>query len=47
MANLVEWIVLAVLLSGAVAVVSGYAWRLHRLKNELRRRRELDERQTS
>ncbi|MGY6627835.1 MAG: hypothetical protein ACXIVL_04915 [Oceanicaulis sp.] len=47
MDNLVEWIVLAVLLSGAVAVVSGYAWRLYRLKTELRRRRELDERQTT
>ncbi|WP_199200427.1 hypothetical protein [Alkalicaulis satelles] len=38
MNNLVEWIMLAVLLSFAVAVVSGYAWRLHRLKLELRRR---------
>lgn len=44
MDNLVEWIVLAVLLSGAAAVVSGYAWRLHRLKHA---QRQLDERQTS
>lgn len=44
MDNLVEWIVLVVLLSGAAAVVSGYAWRLHRLKHA---QRELEERQTS
>lgn len=44
MDNLVEWIVLVVLLSGAGAVVSGYAWRLHRLKHA---QRELDERQAS
>ena len=44
MDNLIEWIVLVVLLSGAGAVVSGYAWRLHRLKHA---QRDLNERPSS